>query len=133
MIFCAKCLIHCQIPTAILSGCRVLQYITDKSNDNVLDKVATGNTIPTLMQHLSTYCDNLQLLKICMKIVTNMTSSNKSELTLKVVNNGFMDRQVQILQSQLGSDFFIEIFWGLGNIAADSEEGVEHLITHPVM
>ncbi len=133
MIFCAKCLIHSQIPTAILSGCKVLQYLTDQSNDLVLDKVASGNTIPKLMQHLSTYCDNLELLKSCIRIVTNMTTSNKPELTLKVVTNGILDRQVQILQTQLGSDMFIEIFWCLGNIAADSEECIEHVITHPVL
>ena len=50
-----------------------------------------------------------------------------------MLNNGLLDRFLQILQSNCPDSVTLEIVYCLSNIAADSEANIESLISHPIM
>ena len=58
IIFCAKVLINCPHPEGVFNGAKILMYLTNTSDDDIILKAASGNIIPKLVQHMSTYATN---------------------------------------------------------------------------
>ena len=134
IIFCAKVLINSHLPECVLGGAEILKNITNTSDDDIIIKAASGNIIPKLMQHMSTYAyTNKQCLQVCSTLFANYTSSNHVEVLEKILNNGILDRYLQLLQQDCPELIVIETLWSLSNIAADSENLIEFLQAHNIM
>jgi hypothetical protein len=85
------------------------------------------------MQHLSTYSTNNVSIGYYCRFFSNLASSNYQEIIVKILNNGLLDRYLQIIQSNCPDNISLDIIYSLSNIAADSEENIESLISHPIM
>ena len=75
-VFCAKCLINCPQPELNLAGCKILVNLTNTEEDDILLKTASGNIVPKIMQHLSTYSTNYGSVAYYCRYFGNLASSN---------------------------------------------------------
>lgn len=91
------------------------------SNDDVLLKASSGNIIPKIMQHATTYFTNQQFLLANIEFLSNICSCNFPEVITKILNNSFLDFCTQILINITDKEILILTFYALANFVADAE------------